>query len=81
MPALDYTYTVGQTVYNIDADHGIRDAVVKKFEATIQAAAQTKQYTIAFKKTSQGSAIVDETTLFPDADSAWAVYKQKYLEN
>lgn len=81
MPTLDYMYDLGQTVYNIDADQGIRDAVVKKIEATLQYGNTSLQYTIAFKKTAEGSAIVDESTLYPNADSAWDAYKQKYLEN
>lgn len=81
MPTLDYQYTPGQTVYQIDPDHGIRAAVVKKIEVVLQYGSQSVQYAIAFRKTSEGSAIVDEVTLFPDADSAWGAYKNKYLEN
>jgi len=81
MPTLDYQFDTGQTVYNIDPDDGIRDAVVKKIEATIQYGSTALQYTIAFKKTAEGFATVDESTLFPTAESAWEAYRAKYLDN
>lgn len=80
MPVITYAYDLGQTVYNIDEDEGIRPAVVKKFEAEVMYGNTTLQYTIAFTKASEGSAVVTEDTLFTTADDAWAVYKDKYVE-
>lgn len=79
MPILDYQFCVGQTVYHVDNTDGIRDAVVKKVEATIQYGSVALQYTIAYKTSSFGSAIVDQATLYALADDAWAAYKQQYL--
>lgn len=80
MPSIDYQFALGNTVYNIDEQDGIRDAVVKKIEATLMYGNTALQYTIAFKKTAEGSAIVDESTLFNTADEAWAAYKCQYLD-
>lgn len=80
MPLLDYKYCVGQTVYHIDENTGIRAGVVKKVDGTIQYGSTKLQYQIQYVKTSQGFATVDEDTLFPNPDSAWDAYKHKFLE-
>lgn len=79
MPSFAYLYDMNQTVYNISSEHGIREGIVKKIDVTMTYGITTINYYIAFSKATQGSAVVQESTLFPTPDSAWQAYKLQML--
>lgn len=75
MPAITHSYTIGQEVFHVSPTVGVRDAIVRALAINITQTGTSISYDVAFKKVSQGSAIVAENTLYPDVDTALAAYK------
>ncbi|MCK9369731.1 hypothetical protein M0R04_07485 [Candidatus Dojkabacteria bacterium] len=75
MPSIIHNYEVTQEVFHVSETLGVRDAIVKGISIAISQTSVAITYSIAFKKTSQGSALVLENTLYNDVDSALAAYR------
>lgn len=79
MATITYQFAIGQTVYYMSEDVGVRDGVVMDIMVDIQPAVTTISYDVAFVTARYGSITTPEPTLFALADDAWAAYKLAYL--
>jgi hypothetical protein len=75
MATITYQYPINATVFHMDTNVGVNQAVVRAITANISQTGSTLAYDIAFSKSMLGSKIVDETTLYGDVDIALAAYK------
>jgi len=75
MATITYAYAINSEVFHVDDTKGVRDAIVKALTVTITPAGTTLTYDVAFKKSSEGSANVQESTLYADVDLALAAYR------
>lgn len=75
MTTINYLYDIGVEVFHVDPIKGVRDAVVRALYVSVTQAGETLSYEIIFKKSENGSAIVSETTLYADVDSALLAYR------
>lgn len=79
MATLTYLYPVGTTVFYMDANTGVEQAIIRSATANISQSGIALAYDIAFSKPTLGSKIVSELTLFPDVDTALLAYKPTIL--
>lgn len=70
-----HNFTVGDTVFVVNPETGIREALVSAVTINIKPTGTTITYNIAFKKTNYGTSIVSETGLYGDIDEALLAYK------
>lgn len=75
MPTITYAYSIGQEVYHMSASTGVREAVVRALAINVAQGGTTLSYDVAFSKPAEGSAVVTESTLYADVDSALAAYR------
>lgn len=75
MSSVTYNYAVGQEVFHVDANKGVRDAVVKSLTLSITQSGTVIIYDVAYKKPTEGVGVVAEANLYGDVDSALAAYK------
>lgn len=79
MATITYLYPITTTVFHMDAIKGVREGIVRSITINIAQPGNALSYDIAFSKAMEGSAIVAETTLYPDVDTALAAYKTTVL--
>ena len=75
MPSIVHAYTAGDTVFHVNTDTGVREALVTSVNINIKASGTVISYVVAFKKAINGSDTVVENTLYPDVDAALLAYK------
>ena len=75
MASLTYNFEITTEVFHVDPNNGVLDAVVKSIAINLSQANTTIMYSIAYKKSTLGSATVPETVLYDDIDAALAAYK------
>lgn len=74
MATINYLYPVYTTVYHLDEQYGVREAVVYKVDLIVQNHETTLKYGIQYTKSPGTNNQVDETTLYADLSSALAAY-------
>lgn len=74
MAAVDYLYPVYTTVYHLDEQYGIREAIVHKIDIVIQSHETSSKYHIQYTKSPGTNSQVDQTSLYADIASAQAAY-------
>ncbi|MGZ8924609.1 MAG: hypothetical protein ACXW2E_01875 [Nitrososphaeraceae archaeon] len=75
MASVTHNFTVGQTVFHVSANDGVQQAVVSTISIKIAQSGTVINYTIAYSKPANGSAVVLEDSLYNDVDLALAAYK------
>lgn len=75
MQTVIHNFTVDDTVFLVNAEVGIREAVVTSVAISIKPTGTTISYNITFKKTQYGSTTVLESALYGDIDEALQAYK------
>lgn len=75
MATVTYAYAIGTEVYHMDPVKGVREAVVRALSINVAQAGTTLTYDIAFSKPTEGSALVQEPSLFADVDAALLAYR------
>lgn len=79
MATLTYLYPVGTTVFYMNANTGVEQAVIRALTANISQSGIVLAYDVAFSKPTLGSKIVTEVTLYPDVDTALLAYRLTVL--
>ncbi len=75
MPVFDVFYNVNQTVFYVSLTNGVQESIVRSSTVFTNVLASTIQYNIQYTKAALGSADVDQSTLYPDLDTALVAYK------
>jgi hypothetical protein len=77
MTTITYQFDVGQTVWHVSLNDGVREGVVKTLEIkqVFPAIAPTIRYTSQFINAANGSVTDDEANFYADIDSALNAYK------
>lgn len=75
MPVFNVAYDVNQTVFYVSTATGVQESIVRSSTVFTNVLGTSIQYNIQYTKASLGSATVDESTLYPDIDTALAAYK------
>ncbi len=75
MTTVTYSFNVGSTVFHVNAETGIREAIVSSVTISVKSAGTVISYGIAYKKSKYGTAVVEESVLYDDIDAALLAYK------
>lgn len=79
MPSITHAYTIAQDVFHVDASKGVREAIIKSISISVTQTGTTLLYDVAFKKPTEGSAVVAESTLYATVDAALTAYRPTIL--
>ena len=77
MATITYLYNVGQTVWHVSLNDGVREGVIKMLEIkqVFPAIAPTISYTAQFVNAANGSVVDVEATFYDNVDDALAAYR------
>ena len=78
MATVEHSFNLGQTVFNVNETQGVREAVVRSIDITINQTGTLVRYGIVYNKSSVSDDVY-QSALYGDIDSALAVYKNMVL--
>ena len=75
MATASYNYIVGATVFQVDANFGVREAIVSSVNINIIQTGPTVTYQIAYTKMANGTTKVAEAVLYGTISAALDAYE------